>query len=304
MVDPLSSDELLSPPVAPSSELNQTVEEMLEEETLEEETSEVSFLDSAAALLSPATASSVAPFPRPARAYAMPSSLVYTVFRNARAHYDHVTAQYIRARTLFILNRMTKQAERIEAIRARLLPVAHIEGSETEPEQSGRALRALSYELAHVSLHRLQLRLILPPIKATSNILRAYARLRRLLSDLRKAEKKLGLGATFAQNSLDSSPGPLGAPLSPTAAPPTAANRRVLANSLFLRRATSKIVVAKRQLIQTRMGALVVQGKTTGRWQWEECKRKLATLERQEARLRESFSSTRLKAVPGEPVFE
>lgn len=202
---------------------------------------------------------------------------------------------------------MNNQVERIEAVRARLTPVEK-EAEDGEGQEEGiglkaispnertpsmRALDALSHEIAHLSFHRLQLRLLLPPIKSTSSIVDAYAHLHRLLTALRARERKLGLPSTF-----DSAASPSAtAEYLKAAATTTNAGKKTLSKSLVIRRKSSQVLVAKKGVLRIRMGGLVKKGKTRGAWQWEECKRKLGQLELEEQRLREMFWSRKAAVV-------
>lgn len=202
---------------------------------------------------------------------------------------------------------------------------AHSATSET----SIGALDALSQEIAHLAFHRLQLRLLLPFIKSTATVIDAYTHLHRLLSELRMTEKKLGLGNTFGDARFSSSPSRFvqdslasSSPAVPSSPPSLASSlistkkaaaaggggapgsKAKLSNTLLLRRKASKILTAQRSVLRARMRGLAVKGaingsggngsdgggKEGGKWQWEECKRKLAVIEREEVRLRGIFS--------------
>lgn len=129
-------------------------------------------------------------YPSPERDYHLPSTLVNFVLRQAKDQYDTATAKYIRARTKQILHLTEQHIERISAVAARLQPVASMGVFIATPE-STKALDALHYEIDRITFHQIQLRFMLGSIKAQSNIVYAYACLRRLVSDLRGMEARL-----------------------------------------------------------------------------------------------------------------
>ena len=211
-------------------------------------------------------------YPTPERDYQVPSHLVHFVLRAAKNNYDAPTAHYIRIRTRHILYLMEQYIERNLAVAERLTPalrsapVDSIDSPavETAAETiaptssvSTEALDALAHDVALYEFHRLQLRFMLGRIKAESNIVNAYACLRRLVADLRRLEAK-------------------------HVAKKGAELNKIKALGTTLRRKALAVSRARRLVLQQRLSALYLEGKAhEGVESWRNVMAQLAELDRE-----------------------
>ena len=184
-------------------------------------------------------------YPTPERDYQVPSHLVHFVLRAAKNNYDSPTAHYIRVRTRHILYLMEQYIQRNLAVAERLTPALPVAVDGVAPTAiettattsvSTEALDALAHDVALYEFHRLQLRFMLGRIKAESNIVYAYACLRRLVADLRRLEAK-----QVAKKGVELS--------------------KIKALGTTLRRKTQAVSRARKLVLQQRLSALYLEGK-------------------------------------------
>ncbi|GAA5939288.1 uncharacterized protein JCM15063_004477 [Sporobolomyces koalae] len=137
----------------------------------------------------------------PARPYVVPSTLIGNIAHHALHHHDLATARWIRLRTKRLLQLMEGQAKRIHSVLDRLEPSSpsSLPGATSQSDSSTgssavhppRSLTLLQRELAMLTFHRHQVRLMLKSVKASSNIVRSMTELHRLQHSLGQRVRRL-----------------------------------------------------------------------------------------------------------------
>ena len=204
-------------------------------------------------------------YPTPERDYQVPSHLVHFVLRAAKNNYDSPTAHYIRIRTRHILYLMEQYIQRNLAVAERLTPTIPPPSPDALPaveevatsSVSTEALDALAHDVSMYEFNRLQLRFMLGRIKAESNIVYAYACLRRLVADLRRLEAK-----QVAKKGVELN--------------------KIKALGTTLRRKSQAVNRARKLVLQQRLSALYLEGKAhEGVELWRNVVGQLADLEKE-----------------------
>lgn len=213
----------------------------------------------------------------PERPYAVPSSLVGDVIRDAKLHYDHLTARWIRHRAKRILQLMSEHTVRITAVIEKLEATLQESrnssvdvGSSSRPSRgpAPQSLFMLAHEVDQIEFHRTQLRHMYHIFKADAHIIAAYSVQRGRSSGLTKRLARLH--------------DKYGVPHTALTSVATALTSRRVTNEEreLLQRKETRIVLAKVQLVKERLERLQRLGRASpGRKDYESLKAELKDLQ-------------------------
>ncbi|GAA5919608.1 hypothetical protein JCM1841_001078 [Sporobolomyces salmonicolor] len=133
----------------------------------------------------------VVPALPPFRPYAVPSTLIGDIAHYSLVHRDLPTARWVRIRTKRLLQLQEQQTRRIAAVLDRLEPAVAESDESAAGAQPPRSLVLLQRELALLTFHRAQTRLMLSSVKQSSNLVRASTELHRLQTTLSFRARRL-----------------------------------------------------------------------------------------------------------------
>lgn len=214
------------------------------------------------------------PIASPERPYAVPSSLVRDVIRDAKLRYDHPTSRWIRHRTKRVLQLMSEHTERITAVLDKLEPALRASRqtplSEAGPAPAPQSLFMLAYEIDQIEFHRTQLRHMYHVFKADAHIIAAYSvqrgRSSGLTRRLARLHDKFGVPASATT----------------TVASATALRKLPADERNLLVRKQTRVLLARVQTVKERITRLHRLGRAApGRKEFESLKSELYDLQAQ-----------------------